>query len=155
VEAHRILRLDEIGIELRRALVARSIPPIRSSRASIARLAYRAAHIHLLLLGFVTGMIFGVGYHVFPRFAGRPLRSPGLVMPHWWLANLGVAAMAAAFVLRAEGVRGSPALLGAGGAAAAIGAYLFAYNIWRTLDAPAGSRAVPPTGRPALPVVPG
>ena len=34
---------------------------------------YRAAHIHMLLLGFVTGMIFGVGYHVFPRFAGRTL----------------------------------------------------------------------------------
>ena len=39
-------------------------------------LAWRAAHIHMLLLGFVTGMIFGVGYHVFPRFAGRPLRRP-------------------------------------------------------------------------------
>ena len=116
-------------------------------------LAYRAAHIHLLLLGFVTGMIFGVGYHAFPRFAGRPLRSPRLVMPHWWLANAGVAGMAAAFVLRAEGVRWSPALLGAGGAAAAIGAYLFAYNIWRTLDSPATPRTAPPARRPALPMV--
>jgi cbb3-type cytochrome oxidase subunit 1 len=96
-----------------------------------------------------------VGYHVFPRFAGRPLRSPGLVMPHWWLANLGVAAMGTAFILRAEGVRGSPALLGAGGAAAAVGAYLFAYNIWRTLDALARPRAVPSIRRPALPVVEG
>ena len=117
--------------------------------------AYRSAHIHLLLLGFVTGMIFGVGYHVFPRFAGRPLRSPGLVMPHWWLANAGVAAMAAAFVLRAEDLSGSPALLGAGGAGAAIGAYLFAYNIWRTLDAVARPGAVPSTRRPPLPVVEG
>jgi cbb3-type cytochrome oxidase subunit 1 len=116
-------------------------------------LGYRAAHIHLLLLGFVTGMIFGVGYHVFPRFAGGRLRSPGLVMPHWWLANAGVAAMAAAFVLRAEGVSGSPALLGVGGTAAAIGAYLFAYNIWRTLDAAATPRTAPPARRPVLPVI--
>ena len=118
-------------------------------------LAYRAAHIHLLLLGFVTGMIFGVGYHVFPRFAGRRLVSPGLVMPHWWLANLGAAAMAAGFVLRAEGVRGGPALLGAGGAAAAIGAYLFAYNIWRTLEPVAQPRTAPPARRTTLPVAEG
>ena len=36
-------------------------------------------------------------------FAGRSLRHPGLMMPHWWLANGGVAAMAGAFILRAEG----------------------------------------------------
>jgi cbb3-type cytochrome oxidase subunit 1 len=100
---------------------------------SPALLVYRAAHIHLLLLGFVTGMIFGVGYHVFPRFAGRPLQAPRLVMVHWWLANAGVGAMGTAFALRAEGVAWSPALLGTGGTAAALGAYLFAWNIWRTL----------------------
>ena len=116
-------------------------------------LAWRAAHIHMLLLGFVTGMIFGVGYHVFPRFAGRPLRSPRLVMPHWWLANVGVAAMSAAFILRAEAVAGSPALLGVGGAAAALGAYLFAYNVWRTVDSAATPRTPAPARRPALPVV--
>jgi Cytochrome C and Quinol oxidase polypeptide I len=67
---------------------------------------YRAAHIHMLLLGFVTGMIFGVGYHVFPRFAARPLASPRLMRLHWWLANAGVAAMAVAFALRAPRFRG-------------------------------------------------
>ena len=51
--------------------------------------AHRAAHIHMLLLGFVTGMIFGIGYHVFPRFAARPLASPMLMRLHWWLANAG------------------------------------------------------------------
>jgi len=117
-------------------------------------LAWRAAHVHLLLLGFVTGTIFGVGYHVFPRFAGRPLRHPGLMMPHWWLGNGGVAAMAAAFILRAEGVTWSPALLGGGGTAAALGAYLFAYNIWRTLDARVAPRATPPARTPVLPTFP-
>jgi cbb3-type cytochrome oxidase subunit 1 len=34
---------------------------------------YRAAHMHANLLGFVSMMIFGVAYHVIPRFAGRPL----------------------------------------------------------------------------------
>jgi cytochrome c oxidase cbb3-type subunit 1 len=121
--------------------------------ASPALLVYRAAHIHLLLLGFVTGMIFGVGYHVFPRFAGRPLRAPRLVLLHWGLANGGVGAMAVAFALRAQGVDGSRALLAAGGTAAALGAYLFAYNIWRTLGAATQPRAVPAARGPGLPVV--
>ena len=96
-------------------------------------LAWRTAHIHLLLVGFVAGMIFGVGYHVFPRFAGRPLRHPALVPVHWWLANGGVAGMASGFALRAAGVAWGPALLAAGGTAAALGAYLFAWNVWRTI----------------------
>jgi cbb3-type cytochrome oxidase subunit 1 len=96
-------------------------------------LAWRTAHIHMLLVGFVTGMIFGVGYHVFPRFAGRPLRHPRLTMPHWWLSNGGVAALATGFVLRAEGVAWGHTVLGAGGAAAALGSYLFAWNVWRTI----------------------
>lgn len=117
--------------------------------ASPALIIYRTAHIHLLLLGFVTGMIFGVGYHVFPRFAGRPLRHPRLLMVHWWLANLGVAAMGTAFALRAAGVPWSPPLLAAGGTAAASGAYLFAWNIWRTLGGvPAGRSPSAPRGRP-------
>jgi cbb3-type cytochrome oxidase subunit 1 len=101
--------------------------------ASPALVVYRTAHLHLLLLGFVAGMIFGVGYHVFPRFAGRPLRHPALVPVHWWLANGGVAAMASGFALRAAGVAWGPALLTAGGTAAALGAYLFAWNVWRTI----------------------
>lgn len=101
--------------------------------ASPALVIYRTAHLHLLLLGFVAGMIFGVGYHVFPRFAGRPLRHPALVPVHWWLANGGVAGMASGFALRAAGVAWGPALLAAGGTAAALGAYLFAWNVWRTI----------------------
>jgi cbb3-type cytochrome oxidase subunit 1 len=120
-----------------------------------AMVTYRTAHIHMLLLGFVAGMIFGVGYHVFPRFAGHPLWSRRLVRLHWWLANAGVAVMAAAFALRAGGVTWSHALLGAGGTSAALGAYLFAWNIWRTLGG-STTRQVVTTGaaRAPLPIVP-
>jgi cbb3-type cytochrome oxidase subunit 1 len=107
----------------------------------------------MLLLGFVTGMIFGVGYHVFPRFAARPLVSPTLMRLHWWLANVGVAAMAAAFILRASGVAWSKGLLGAGGTAAALGAYLFAWNVWRTLGRGMPPRPVAGPARVSLPMV--
>ena len=115
-------------------------------------LAYRSAHIHLLVLGFVTGMIFGVGYHVFPRFAGRPLHRAGLILPHWWLANVGVAAMATGFALRAEGVAAATAILGIGGTSAALGAYLFVYNVWRTLGPANVTGRAFPVRRRSLPV---
>src|SRR3954465_5104333 len=84
---------------------------------------YRTAHLHMLLLGFVGMMIFGVAYHVIPRFVGSPLRSPRAAIVHWWLANAGLAVMVVGFCLRAEGMPVSSALLGIGGTAAATGAY--------------------------------
>jgi len=97
---------------------------------------YRTAHLHMLLLGFVAMMIFGVAYHVIPRFAGNPLRSTRAAGAHWWLANGGLAGMVVGFVLRAQGKPISSALLGVGGTAAASGAYIFAFLVWRTLDRP-------------------
>jgi cbb3-type cytochrome oxidase subunit 1 len=110
---------------------------------------YRTAHLHMLLLGFVGGMIFGVAYHVIPRFVGSPLRSARGAAVHWWLANAGVAIMVVGFVLRAQGRPVSSALLGIGGTAAAAGAYTFAWLIWMTLDSrrPAvGRRGLPTAG---------
>jgi heme/copper-type cytochrome/quinol oxidase subunit 1 len=97
---------------------------------------YRTAHLHMLLLGFVAQMIFGVAYHVIPRFAGNPLRSGRAAGTHWWLANLGLATMVAGFVLRAQGRPVSSAFLAIGGTAAASGAYVFAFLVFRTLDRP-------------------
>ena len=95
---------------------------------------YRTAHLHMLLLGFVAMMIFGVAYHVIPRFVGSPLRSPRAAATHLWLANLGLALMVVGFVLRAQGKPISSVFLGVGGSAAAIGAYIFAFLIWTTLE---------------------
>jgi cbb3-type cytochrome oxidase subunit 1 len=95
---------------------------------------YRTAHLHMLLLGFVGMMIFGVAYHVIPRFVGSPLRSPRAAVAHWWLVNLGLAIMVAGFILRAQGRPVSSMLLGIGGTAAAAGAYIFVWLVWTTLD---------------------
>ena len=43
---------------------------------------YRPAHVHLNLLGFVSMVIFGVAYHVIPRFTGHPLHNPRLAGGH-------------------------------------------------------------------------
>lgn len=55
----------------------------------------RFAHVHFNLLGFMTMMIYGVGYFILPRFNGRTLRWPSWVPLHFWAANLGLIGMVA------------------------------------------------------------
>ncbi len=102
---------------------------------------YRPAHLHANVLGFVAMMIFGVAYHVIPRFAGHALHSAVLARAHVWLANVGLAAMLAGFALVARGMRAGTPVLALGGLASAAGAYAFVYNLWRTIDGPSRLRA--------------
>jgi cbb3-type cytochrome oxidase subunit 1 len=98
---------------------------------------YKVAHEHMNLLGFVTMMIYGVAYHVIPRFTGVPLYSRKLATAHWWVANVGLAGMVVGFGLRASGATSisvSTAVLATGGILSACSAYAFIYNIWRTLN---------------------
>jgi cbb3-type cytochrome oxidase subunit 1 len=101
---------------------------------------YRLAHVHTMLLGFVAMMIFGVAYHVIPRFVGFPLHRPALAGAHWWLANVGLVLMAGGFVARVLAPTIGTAVLATGGALSALGAYLFVYLMWRTIDGPARMR---------------
>ena len=96
---------------------------------------YRTAHLHMALLGFVTMMIFGVAYHVIPRFTGNPLHRRRLATVHWWVANGGLAVLVAGFVARAHAPTSAIPMLATGGILVATGAYLFIYNLWRTIDA--------------------
>jgi hypothetical protein len=49
-----------------------------------------------MLLGFMSMMIYGVGYFVLPRFNGKALRWEGLVPVHFLVANAGLLGMIAA-----------------------------------------------------------
>ncbi|MBI5904363.1 MAG: DUF1858 domain-containing protein, partial [Deltaproteobacteria bacterium] len=53
------------------------------------------AHVHFNLLGFMSMMIYGVGYFILPRFNGRTLRWPSWVPAHFYAANLGLIGMVA------------------------------------------------------------
>ncbi len=63
---------------------------------------YVSVHVHLNLLGFMSMMIYGVGYHILPRFSGRTTYSPLFVRIQFWLANVGLLGMAIgwSFVIR-------------------------------------------------------
>jgi cbb3-type cytochrome oxidase subunit 1 len=105
------------------------------------------------LLGFVTMMIFGVGYHVLPRFFGHPLHSKKLAGAHWWLANVGLALMVVGFFMAPNvGARSIP-VLATGGVLNALGAFAFIFNIWRTIGGPSALRRIaeaPASRRPPL-----
>lgn len=101
---------------------------------------YRLAHIHMLLLGFVAMMIFGVAYHVIPRFAGFQLHRADLARLHWWVANAGLLLMVGGFIARVHEAGVGPVLIATGGTLSALGAYTFVYLIWRTIDGPAEMR---------------
>jgi len=99
-------------------------------------LVYRPAHAHANLLGFVSMMIFGVAYHVMPRFAGRPLASRRLPAVHVWLANLGLALMVAGWLLRPHFRSPGELALRAGALLSAVGVAFFIWTIWRTVSGP-------------------
>ena len=102
---------------------------------------YRLAHVHMMLLGFVAMMIYGVAYHVIPHFVGYRLHRPALAGAHWWLANVGLALVVGGFATRVLQPSLGTVVLAAGGLLSAVGAYLFVYVLWRTIDGPAQLRA--------------
>ena len=100
-----------------------------------AWVVYRAAHAHINVVGFLTMMLFGVGYQLLPRLFGHPLWSRSLAIAHWWLANAGLAAMVVGFVVAPHiGPRSAP-ITATGGVLFAAGALCFVVNMWRTFDA--------------------
>ncbi|HKW10441.1 MAG TPA: hypothetical protein VJO33_08670 [Gemmatimonadaceae bacterium] len=106
-----------------------------------AWIVFKPVHAHMTVLGFVTMMIYGVAYHIIPRFAGHPLHSPRLAVAQWWVSNAGLATMATGFALRALGSMSvATGILAVGGVASACAAYCFVYNIWCTLDGPTHAR---------------
>lgn len=118
---------------------------------------YRTAHLHMNFLGFVTMMIYGVAYHVIPRFSGSALKYRQLAGLQWWISNVGLALMVTGFVLRVspETLVAGQIALGSGGAISACGGYAFAFNLWRTMDGQASSTAamMPAPGNRPLPTV--
>ncbi len=64
----------------------------------------RPIHTHFNLLGWMSMMIFGVAYHILPRFSGVPLWSDKLSVVHLWVANIGLIGMAIGWWLQSQGV---------------------------------------------------
>jgi cbb3-type cytochrome oxidase subunit 1 len=103
------------------------------------------AHVHLNLLGFMAMMIFGVGYHVLPRFSGLAIHSRNLLVAHYYLGASTLAGMALCWI----GMEMTPYVdamrtgLIISGAGHLLSILLFAYNIFRSIKP-----VVPPKVQP-------
>lgn len=51
---------------------------------------FRPVHVEANVWGYVTLMIYGMAYHMVPRFMGRPMPAPQLAEWQSWLAIGGV-----------------------------------------------------------------
>ena len=115
---------------------------------------YRPAHAHMNVVGFLTMLVFGVGYQLLPRLFGHPLRSTRMAVAHLYLANGGLTALVAGFLVRPHAGFDTRLLTAGGGALFALGAILWVWNLWRTFNAAdARQRAREESGHKPLPTV--
>ncbi len=92
------------------------------------------AHAHINLVGFVSVMIFGVSYHMFPRFSGRSLYSIKIARTQFNLLNIGLIGMVLLFALADRSGMTYRLLLPVFGMILAASFGLYIYNTWKTID---------------------
>jgi cytochrome c oxidase cbb3-type subunit 1 len=100
-------------------------------------MALKFVHSHLNMLGWVSMMIYGVGYHILPKFMGRQMYSRKLGEMQFWIANVGLIAMLVFYTLNVA----SPsnvlvAATVAAGVLELLSIFLFFYNMLKTLMPP-------------------
>ena len=96
--------------------------------------ALKFVHSHLNMLGWVSMMIFGVGYHILPRFMGRPLYSNKIGEVQFYLANISLVAMLIFYTLNTYHPGNLYQLLTvASGVVQTVSLFLFFYNMLMTL----------------------
>lgn len=97
-------------------------------------LALKFVHSHLNMLGWVSMMIFGVGYHILPRFMGRPLYSNKVAETQFYLANLSLISMLVFYTLNIYNPNDIFWMITvASGVVQALTIFLFVYNMLMTL----------------------
>lgn len=102
--------------------------------ASPESLYLRFAHSHLNLLGWVSMMIYGVGYHILPRFAGKALKSVRMGEIQFYLANIGLIGMIIFHTLQYTQPKPLYTSLAVASGVIEVGAILlFFYNMLTTL----------------------
>ena len=100
-------------------------------------MAFKFVHSHLNMLGWVSMMIYGVGYHILPKFMGRQMYSKKLGEAQFWIANIGLVAMLVFYTLNVYSP--SDTLVAAtvlAGVLEMVSILLFFYNMLKTLIPP-------------------
>ncbi len=113
-------------------------------------------HTHFNLLGFMSMMVFGIGYFILPRFNGADLRWPGWVAVHFWLGNISLIGMVLFRGLAVDtGNDTYQRLFIASAVIQAMSIFMFVVNMWVTLavtkSQPATATSPTPAPAPARP----
>lgn len=97
---------------------------------------YTPVHVHLNLLGFMSMMIYGVGYHILPRFSGKTIYSPRIVNIQFWFANAGLIGMAVSWPVVNRALDSSlfESILIVSAFLTLASIILFAFNILKTIQ---------------------
>ncbi|VAX24217.1 hypothetical protein MNBD_NITROSPINAE02-96 [hydrothermal vent metagenome] len=114
----------------------------------------RFIHVHLMLLGFMAMMIYGVAYHIMPRFNAKPLPFDRLVGLQFWLANVGLLGMV---TLYGAGAFWGPPMMrmafGVFGLLEAISIFIFIANIYAVVSEKPALAPQPKADTPAEPQI--
>jgi len=101
---------------------------------------FKQVHTHLNLLGWMSMFVYGVGYHILPRFSGAVLWSERLSLAHLWLANVGLIGMTAGWFAAGRG--NGLAVLVAFSLIEGLSIIFFALNMFMTI------KPAPPPRKP-------
>ena len=97
-------------------------------------LSFKFVHSHLNMLGWVSMMIYGVGYHILPKFAGKFLKSPKLAELQFWIANASLIVMLLFYTMNVLSPASSYITIATiAGIAHAFSIGIFFYNMLATL----------------------
>ena len=97
-------------------------------------MALKFVHSHLNMLGWVSMMIYGVGYHILPRFMGRALYSNKIGEAQFYLANISLITMLLFYAVNVYNPSDLYRTITAvSGAVQALSIFLFLYNMLMTL----------------------
>lgn len=92
------------------------------------------AHSHFNLLGFMSMIVFGIGYFILPRFNGTNLRFESWVAIHFWLGNISLIGMV---IFRGLAINTGSELYNIlfiiMAVAQVVSIFMFIVNIWITL----------------------
>ena len=92
------------------------------------------AHTHFNLLGFMSMIVFGIGYFILPRFNGADLRFESWVAIHFYLGNISLTGMVLFRGLQvSSGADIYTILFVICAVLQAVSIFMFIINIWLTL----------------------
>ena len=97
------------------------------------RFTVTRVHTHINLLGFMAMMVYGVGYHILPRFMGRPVYSHRLGNIQVWLANITLIGLSISWIFEATQGGFWHTLVILFGIGQGVSIFLFIFNLWKSI----------------------